>query len=130
VAATALLDDLLDQVETWVHLYTLAVALGPSTTLADLREAAWTGYFPQKATGWTPSLWNGSRADSSSDPLRWVLGVQLGPWTVVGYYVTDGQSGPLLWVEQRPQGPVELALPIDQVEVFPRLTMRQDDFSP
>lgn len=127
IAATALLDDLFDEIEPWVHLYTLAVPLGPATTLADLREAAWSGYAPQPAAQWTPALWDGALAESSSDPLLWVLGVQLGPWTVVGYYVTDGQTGPLLWVEQRPQGPVELTLPTDQVEVFPRLTLRQDD---
>lgn len=126
VAAMACLDALLEEIETWVHLYTNDADLGPDTTLADLTQADWPDYEPQEATGWTPALWQTDHAESESDPLVWTYGFNPDSTDVYGYYVTDRRTGDLLWVEANPNGPITLTEPTDEVQVLPRLTLRQD----
>ena len=127
VGATACLDALLDEgVTTWYHLYVNDVSLGRATTLGDLTEADWPDYAPQRVTTWTPATVPIDRAVSAADPLLWTRGDGGDPRQVYGYYVTDGQTGPLLWAETRPQGPLPMVAPTDAVLVTPRVTLRQD----
>lgn len=124
VSAPYLLDVLLDGLTPWCHLYVVPVTLTVGTVIGDLVEATWSGYQPQRALGWTTADWEDDRAVTTADPLLWTYGPQPGPAIVYGYYVTDGRTGALLWAESREQGPIALNIAIDQVEVWPRLTLR------
>lgn len=126
VAATYQLDELLDGLDTWYHLYAVPAVLGASTTLADLTESAWPGYAPIRVTTWSPALLIDGRAWSSADPALWTRGIGGVGGQVYGYYVTDGQTGSLIWCEARPGGPTPMLTSGDQVLVLPRLTLRQD----
>lgn len=126
VAATYDLDELLDQLDTWYHLYTVPAVLGPSTTLADLTEAAWPDYAPVRVNTWSPASIVEDRAVSLGDPVLWVRGSGGMPAQVYGYYVTDGRTGPLVWCEARAQGATPMIAAHDQVLVLPELSFRQD----
>ncbi len=125
-AAIALVADLLDDVTTVFHLFTNAVTLTQATTLANLVEANWPAYKPATVTTWAPALTVSGRAVAQADPTVWVRGVGGSAQLVYGYYVTDTTGGPLLWAELRPQGPITMQSPTDQVLLLPQLTLRAD----
>lgn len=125
-AAIALVADLLDDVTTVYHLFVNNVQITSSTTLADLTEANWPSYKPATVTTWAPALTVGGRAVAQADPTVWVRGVGGAAALVYGYYVTDTAGGPLLWAETRPQGPLNMMAPTDQVLILPQLTLRAD----
>jgi hypothetical protein len=130
VAADVLLDDLIEAIDTYYHLYVNAATLGPDTTLTDLTEAAWPDYRSMRVTTWSPAIALEGTAASQADPVVWVRGVGGLAVDVYGYYVTDGATGPLLWVEARPSGPTPMRAATDTVIVTPQLTLRQNDCPP
>lgn len=127
IAETYDLDALLEDLDTWFHLYVTRLSLGRGTLLADFTEASWPAYQPLRVTTWSPSQILRGRAWSSADPTQWTRGSGGAPAQVYGYYVTDGRTGPLLWCESRQQGPTPMTAPTDMVVVLPRLTLRGDD---
>lgn len=120
------LDAMLAELHPWTHLYVTDVTLGPDTTKDDLTEASWPDYVPMRATGWAPAVTVGGLAVADADPILWVRGDGGDPAQVYGYFVTDTKDGPLVWAERRPQGPVAMIEPTDQVLLLPRLTLRED----
>jgi hypothetical protein len=128
-SAIALVSDLLGSVMTVYHLAVAPIPPGQSVTLAQLVEAAWPAYRPITVSSWSPALTVGTRAVSSADPALWVRGVGGVASLVYGYWVTDTLAGPLLWVETRPQGPIVMTAPSDQVVILPQLTLRADSFA-
>jgi hypothetical protein len=124
--AQDLLESLLDDTDTWAHLYVVDTPLGPGTVTGDLHEASWPGYAPQRITTWTPPLPSGAWVYSTADLVLWVYPAGQPPVSVFGYWASDGQHGPLVWAERRAQGPIVLALPTDVALLLPRLTLRQD----
>lgn len=125
VGATALLDDLLDDVTTWYHLYVTDITLSVDTVLGDFVEASFPGYLPLLVSTWAPSLWDVDRAVSNADPAVWTRGGPPSLVTVYGYYVTDGMVGPLLWCERRTEGGIVLNNPGEQCQVLPKTTLHQ-----
>lgn len=130
VGAAALLDDMLAEVDTYYHLYTNDETLTSATVLADLTEATWPDYRAMRVTTWSPAIAVEGTAASQADPVLWVRGVGGLAVDVYGYYVTDGQTGPLLWIEARPAGPTPMRAATDTVLVTPQLTLRQSDCPP
>jgi len=126
-SAISLLGDLLGNVTTVYHLYVNPVELGQSTTLAAFTEPNWPAYKPVTVTTWAPALTVSGRAVAQADPVVWVRGVGGTALQVFGYYVTDTLNGPMLWAEARPQGPLPMQAPTDQVLLLPQLTLRADD---
>lgn len=126
VAEVNLLDRLLDKVETWYHLYVNSIVLGPATVKTDFVEGSWPGYAAKKVTTWTPAITVSGRAESSADQQQWIRTFDGSGQLVYGYYVTDGQTGPLLWCETRAAGPIRMQFSSDTVTVMPRVTLRED----
>jgi hypothetical protein len=125
-SAISLVGDLLGNVTTVFHLYVNTVVLGQSTTLAAFTEANWPAYQPATVTTWAPALTVSGRAVAQADPVVWVRGVGGTAQLCYGYFVTDTLNGPLLWAEARPQGPLPMQAPTDQVLLLPQLTLRAD----
>ena len=121
-----LLYDLLEQAVTVYHLFTNNVNLTQSTALTDFVEASWPAYKPATVTSWAPALTVAGRAVAQADPTSWTRGVGGTAKMVYGYYVTDTVGGPLIWAEVRPQGPLRMQFPSDQVMILPQLTLRAD----
>lgn len=126
IAAISLIADLFDDATTVFHLYVNNVTITQSTTLANFVEASWPAYKPATVTTWAPALTVNGRAVSQADPTLWVRGVGGTASLVYGYFVTDTLGGPLLWAEARPQGPLAMTAPTDQVLILPQLTLRAD----
>jgi len=126
VAENYLLDELLDRVTPYFHLFTSEMELGEKTVKEDFQEADWPDYKPAKVTTWSPALQVCGRAVSSADKTRWDRGEDGEPREVFGYYVTDGKDGPLLWCEQRSEGPIRMEFPSDFLVILPRITLRED----
>jgi hypothetical protein len=127
-SAIALIADLLDQVTTVFHLAVQPIPAGQSVSLADLVEASWPAYAPITVSTWSPALTVGTRAVTYADLALWTRGAGGVASQVYGYWVTDTVGGPLLWVETRPQGPIVMTSPTDQVVILPQLTLRADSF--
>lgn len=125
-AAVALIADLLGDVTTVYHLFTNDVTITQATALGDFIEANWPDYKPATVTSWTPALTVNGRAVAQADPTAWTRGVGGTAKMVYGYYVTDTVGGPLIWAEVRPQGPLRMQFPSDQVMILPQLTLRAD----
>jgi len=121
--ARHLLDRLLAAPGLWFHLYVNLVALGPNTVLDDLTEASWPDYKPYHVHTWTPALTVGGLATSFADPQTWIRGAGGSASQTVGYYVTYGKLGDLLWVEARAQGPIPMVSPADTTVVYPQLKL-------
>ena len=94
--------------------------------LGDFIEANWPDYKPATVTSWTPALTVNGRAVAQADPTAWTRGVGGTAKMVYGYYVTDTVGGPLIWAEVRPQGPLRMQFPSDQVMILPQLTLWAD----
>lgn len=109
----------------WYHLYTNVVALDEDTQLDDLVEADWPGYVPHHVHSWAPALTVEGRATTQADPQTWERGAGGEPSQTVGYYVTYGQAGALLWVEERTEGPIPMVLEGDTTVVYPQFQFRQ-----
>lgn len=120
------LDALLDGLTPYYHLYIAEVTVDPGVTLADFAEADWPTYTPRRAVSWVPAIMSGGRAVATADPIMWQRGTGGSPRQVYGYFVTDGQTGPLCWWEPRDAGPLPMAASGDSVIVRPRLTLRED----
>jgi len=125
-AELVLLDRLLDKVTTWYHLYVTATVLGAGTVIGDFTEADWTDYAPKKVTTWSPAVTLSGRAVSNADQTMWIRGSGGPTRFVFGYYVTDGEDGPLLWCEERVAGSIRMQFSTDTVTVVPRITLRED----
>ncbi|MGH3526751.1 MAG: hypothetical protein ACRDQ6_05500 [Pseudonocardiaceae bacterium] len=125
-SAVALIADLIAQITTVYHLIVQPVTLSQFTTLAQLIEAKWPAYSPSTVTSWSPALTVSGRAVSTADPVLWTRGVGGVASEVFGYFVTDTAGGPLLWAELRPQGPIVMTAPDDQLVLLPQLTLRAD----
>lgn len=123
IGAGPLLDDLLGDLNVWYHLYVNDATLSVDTVLTDLTEATWTGYVPKKVSSWTPALASAGIAAASADPLIWTIGSVVDPSDVYGYYTTDGQDGPLLWVEAAQDGPIPMREVGAKCLVMPGLTL-------
>lgn len=126
VGSLYLLDALLENLTPYFHLYTADVDNDPGVDLADFEEADWPLYVPLRVTSWTPAVIVSGRAVSTADAALWQRGAGGPPRQVYGYYVTDTAGGPLLWWEARAQGPLPMSEPFHTVQVFPRLTLRED----
>jgi len=94
------LDTLLDGLDVWYHLYVNDLIPDRTTSLGDLVEPDWDNYLPQQVKTWTPSLIEDDRATAYADPLEWTRGPGGTADQVYGYFTTNGQTGPLLWVER------------------------------
>jgi hypothetical protein len=119
----ALLNVILDPNFYWYHLYTNEVFPGDVETSGDFTEADFPGYEAQQAKSWTDAATVAGCTYSVADPVLWTCSADTEPALMYGYFVTMGESGPLIWWEPRPTGPVRIASKGDQVEAFPRLTL-------
>jgi len=127
--AEALLDVWTDTVGYTYHLYCNELSPSDVINRTSFVEATFPGYKPQPAKGWTNAATVEGCTSSSADPILWSCAADTDPQDVWGYFVTMGLTGPLLFWEPRDTGPVRIAAKGDPVELFPRLTCRQD-FSP
>jgi hypothetical protein len=119
-----LLDRLIDGLDPWYHLFTADVWPDSTTTLAQLPEPQWEGYQPQRVNVWTSAIIRNGRAETTADPVEWVRGATGSPETVFGYFVTDGQGGPLLWAEHVcGRDGIAMESDADLVVVWPLLDM-------
>lgn len=123
VGLLELVPDLVRSITAVVHLYVEPVLWSASTTLADLSELTGGGYSPQRERTWSPAEIRGKMAVTTGDPLRWQRAGSGGPFLVYGYYVTDGESGPLLWGEERQAGAIPWERDGDTVIVVPRFAL-------
>lgn len=101
----AMLDALLEDLVAHVRLYTNDVDPDEDTVRADFVELAGFGYQPVAIPRWTPSMLRGGVAFAVPDVVHFVFPGPTYPPGVVGYYVTAGASGPVLWAWRRPGGP-------------------------
>jgi hypothetical protein len=125
VAALADLDDIIECLAPWYHLYVNNLTPTYDTTLADFTEASFPGYETTEATGWTPAVWIEPFAVTYADGIKWVLSESIPPVKVYGYYVTSGEAGHLCWCELREDGPITLQTMGDSVTLTPNLTLCQ-----
>lgn len=125
-SAKSFLDLILSKIPVYIHLFANDVVITEDTVKGDFIEPTWPGYGPMPATGWAPPVWIDDRAFSAADPLRWIYGQSVAYSYCYGYFATNGPTGAMLWAEERPEGPIRLGIPSDTVEVWPRLTLRQD----
>jgi len=126
IGAMALLDFLTDELGTWIHLYTNDLTPYAGTVLTDFVEASFPGYAPVQVKTWSVAMLQDGRAVTVSDPRTWTLPSAIPAVEVFGYFVTQGKSGALLWVERRTAGPIIMQNAGDQATVIPRLTLRGD----
>ncbi len=124
-AERTLLDDLLDGVTTYYHLFSNDLTPSATTILGDFVEPMWPAYAPRTVTSWTPALTIAGRAVATADQQLWTRGPIGPPGLVYGYFVTDGSLGPLLWCERRAAGPVSMQMPGNSVLILPRLTLAE-----
>lgn len=120
VSAISTLQILVDNWDAWVHLYMADVPLDRATVLADLVELDVPGYAAQAAMGWTdPEIVEG-RAQTGADPVLFTRGAGTPQRDVWGYFVTQGLSGDLLWVERALNPPIPFRVSTDNWTVIPR----------
>jgi len=126
VAEISLLVRLLGNITGYVHLYRNDVTITTATTLGDLVEMDVPGYSAQPAVGWTGPVIVSGRAVSAADPILFTRSAGLPSRVAYGYYVTDGPSGDLLWVQRGAEAPYPFGNATDTILVIPRLTLRQE----
>ena len=102
---TTLLDALTDNLVAWVRLYVNDVTPGRFSKRADFEELFGFGYEPFAIPRWTKGALRDGVAFSVPDIVHFVFGGPTYPPGIVGYYVTAGRTGPLLWAWRRPDGP-------------------------
>jgi hypothetical protein len=122
VGATWSLNKFLGAVDVWLHLYVNDVQPDGNSTLATFVEASWNTYAPLEVKTWTPAIWINNQAAAQADPALWTLTSNIFAVQVYGYFATDSLTGPLLWAEYDPNGPVTLQFAGDKVQVNPSLT--------
>lgn len=106
---------------TVYHLFTSPAAITPATVIPDFVEPNWPGYAPQTVPRWYPDLPLALPAIARADPLVWYVTTQIQPVTVLGYFVTAGIDGQLLWCEMGPTGGWTLASPGQCVTLYPKI---------
>jgi hypothetical protein len=102
------------------------VQISPTTVFTDFTEPSGSWYSPKQALIWTPAVTEIDRAVAYADPVRWVYGTGQGAQAIYGMWATSLTTQFLLWAEARAPGPLVLANPVDQVMLYPRLTLRSD----
>jgi len=107
----------------YVGLYQNEVTIDRHVTIDKLEDCDFSGYVGrQKIEAWGPADFVGDRAVSYAAPLTWEYdGGDPSGW-VVGYYVVD-EDGVLLWVEERPEGPVAMVQGGQFFQVTPSLSV-------
>jgi hypothetical protein len=92
---------------------------------SDFTEAEFFGYraIPLEPGRWTFSM-VGRSARAIYPEQRFVASRNQVPEFVHGYMVTGDDDGGLLWAERFPNGPYEMAVSGDRIDVMPRITQR------
>lgn len=113
-----------------IHLYQSDLAFDADNVLSDYSaiESDFDGYASKQLTAWgVPSVPDGSGRAYVIETLRtWIVtGLTNLPQTVYGYYVSNDNTGELLWV-QRAAVPVALSLVGDFYAVIPKFTFRSE----
>jgi hypothetical protein len=126
----ALLDALLDGLDTWYHLFMTALPSDTDLSLDDFTEIDWPDYTPQQVKYWAPALLDGEYAYSTADPVEWQATDDQENRKVWGYYVTNGRDGALLWWEMRCEAPIDMSVTGAVCVVWPRLTLPPDSVVP
>lgn len=124
VAAVQALDLLTDSWDTWYHLYTNPVVMNSALLKADFIEASWTDYRPLRMAYWSPAIWRKVAAFSWGEQLRWVSPGTIPGVRVEGYFVTNGETGPLLFCERSSRGPIDMASPGNEVNLYPEYSLQ------
>lgn len=124
IGACRLLDDMLDNVETWFHLFVDDVNPTADLAIGGFTEPGWEGYAALKMAQWTPAIWAKTRAITWGEQLRWISPGTVPVQKVYGYYVTDGQFGPLLWSERDPTGPIDAGSPGTPINIYPEFSLQ------
>jgi hypothetical protein len=118
-----LLDALNNQIDPWYHLYVQDIEQTSGVQLTDFAEASWQGYTPLEADTFTPAVWADPFAVAHADQLQWLSPGSEQPLSVHGYFVTDGENGPLLWFEAVPDGPIDVRNVGTPVNIFPAMVL-------
>lgn len=93
---------LLDSILPRVCLYVNDPDIGPGMVADDFVEATFPGYQRITATKWSPPVLRSGLAFSVVDPLIFTYTMGDPGEGVRGYYVRDGDDGPVMWAWRRP----------------------------
>lgn len=110
----------------YVHLYVEDVPLDRDIVLDDLVESEAPGYAAQLAIGWDTPVIRARRAYTEAEPLLFSRSDGSPSEQAFGYYVTQGMSGPLLWVERFEPAPFPWSDSTDQIYVTVTFTDRSE----
>ena len=116
-------DAITSDIAAWYHLYTNDPPITTGLTAADLEEPDYSGYEPQPARYWAPAVLTDQTATAQAQPILWTRGSGGRPRDVMGYYVTDGRDGPLLWAERGSSAPYLLSQPGDELLIIPTIAV-------
>lgn len=113
--------------QPYYRLYTNPGAPNPNTILEDFTEATFAGYTPLLATGWIAAdIDDSGRAFSLGNLLTWTRGVGGAGQNVYGYFVTQGNPGPLIFAQRFVGAPYVMTTPGQVITVLPTFTLKTE----
>lgn len=119
---TSALDIFTSGLNAWIHLYRTDTPISADTVLGDFLELDVTGYAPLPVRWWTPAVLQGVYAKTWGENRYFQRGAGGFVREVWGYYITQGETGQLLWAERGPDPPYPMAVAGDNLFVWPALT--------